>query len=177
MADAVLITPFTGGAPSSHSEPCPMFGHAVQAVERLLQADERAAEFPYGDPPYRAQIEDADVELANAIAACEHARDHTEESIYRDAAETMHYMLVSTDAETLRAARDDMRRHEMDAFTLIDRTVRLSVTRAAGVMESLYRLWAIEADGLALDGHDASEDPEDEDLIASFDDADAITAF
>ena len=174
MADAVLITPFTGGAPSSHSEPCPMFGHAVQAVERLLQADERAAEFPYGDPPYRAQIEDADVELANAIAACEHARDHTEESIYRDAAETMHYMLVSTDAETLRAARDDMRRHEMDAFTLIDRTVRLSVTRAAGVMESLYRVWTTDADGPILDGDDV---PEDGELMALFDEMDATTAF
>ena len=177
MADAIPITPVRGGAPSSHSAPCPQFGAAVQAVERLLQADERAADLPYGDPPYQAQIEDADVQLGIAITAARQACDHAEEAIYRDAAETMHSMLVSTDAETLRAARDDMRRLEMEAYTLIDRTVRLSVTRAAEVMESLYRLWAIDADGRALDGYAASEDPEDADLIANFDDMDAITAF
>ena len=145
MADAVPTIPCPGDAPLSHSIPCLAFGAAVQAVERLLQADTRASGLPYGDPAYGNAPASADRQLGLAIEATAQAADQAEEDRYRAAAGTMYAMLVAVDPATLRDGLAEMRRLEMDAYILVDRTVRLSVLRAAGVMESLYRAWTVDA--------------------------------
>ena len=145
MADAVPTIPVAGDAPLSHSIPCLAFGRAVQAVERLLQADTRASGLPHGDPAYGNAPTSADRQLELAIEATAQAVDRTKEDRYRAAAGTMHAMLVAVDPGALRDGLAEMRRLEMDVYILVDRTVRLSILRAAGVMESLYRAWTADA--------------------------------
>ena len=175
MAAAVLTIPVAGDAPRSRSIPCLAFGAAVQAVERLLQADARAAGLPHGDPVYRVGPEDADRELARAVRATAHAAARAEEDRYRDAAATMHAMLVSTDGGALRDGLRGMRHVEMDAYVLVDRTVRLSLIRAAGVMESLYRVWTSDPGVEAADAF-VEDDLEDVDARDAWDDLAEMTS-
>ena len=174
MADAVPTIPVPGDAPLSHSIPCLAFGHAVQAVERLLQADTRASGLPYGDPAYCNAPTMADRQLGLAIEATAQAADHSDEDRFRAAAETMYAMLVAVDPGTLRDRLAEMRRLEMDAYILVDRTVRLSVLRAAGVMESLYRAWTMDTD---IEGGDPilEDDLQGEEARDLFDDPSALT--
>ena len=174
MADAVPTIPVAGDAPLSHSIPCLAFGRAVQAVERLLQADTRASGLPHGDPAYGNAPTSADRQLELAIEATAQAVDRTKEDRYRAAAGTMHAMLVAVDPGALRDGLAEMRRLEMDAYILVDRTVRLSILRAAGVMESLYRAWTTAPDSEPVDPA-VEDDLEGEDAWDLFDDPEVLT--
>ncbi|SFJ26565.1 hypothetical protein [Jannaschia pohangensis] len=173
MADAVLTILFAGDAPRSHSIPCLVFGRAVQAVERLLQADTRAAGLPYGDPAYGRAPGHADRQLVRAIDATARAAGHADDDRYRAAAEIMHAMLISTDPGHLRDGLAEMRRFELHAYILADRTIRLSILRAAGVMESLHRTWTTDRD-IEVDDLAAAHDIQGEDAWDLFADPTAL---
>ncbi|SFJ01498.1 hypothetical protein [Jannaschia pohangensis] len=163
MTDIISITAPTSGAPGNNTPACPIFGAAIQGLERLLRADAEAQGLPDGDPAYYNGSTDADEAFSIAIDAAEHASCRASQPVYRGAANILICALNATRAHDVRMA--------VMAFGFLlregaddrDRTVHLSLSRAASVLEDLADAWeGRETTELnAWEAEDASRDNED----------------
>lgn len=155
MANAVLTIPAAGDASPFASPPCPAFGGAVQALERLHRADAEAQDLPDGDPAYGSTSVTADLAFGLACEALDHARQHGARSIYREAAATMAFGLTAALSEDVAAAHVRFGSLALVADQSLDRTVGLSLERAQQIFEKLARLWG----ALGVDPQDDADEP------------------
>ncbi|TFL16136.1 hypothetical protein [Jannaschia formosa] len=174
MADSLLITPVFGDASPHPSLPCVVFGAAVQALERLVLADEAAADLADGDPAYRDGTADADLRFDLARDTLVEASCDACSMLYREAAGAMLSGLTATLPEDVHEALVRLGGLALDAEDGRDRTVRLSLSRAADVFERLARVWGtpeIEPDEAILS---AGSDDAALEVAGAGDDADEL---
>lgn len=141
MTDIISITSPAVGAPGNNTPACPIFGAAIQGLERLLRADADAQDLPDCDPAYYSGSTDADDAFDIAVDAAEHASCRASQPVYRGAANILICALNSTRAHDVRMA--------VMAFGILmregaderDRTVDLSLSRDASVLEDLADVW------------------------------------
>lgn len=161
MTDIISITSPAPGASGNSTPACPIFGAAIQGLERLLQADAAAQHLPDGDPAYYNGSTDADEAFDAALDAAEHASCHASQRLYQGASNLLIYALSASSGHDVRMAVlgfESLLRDESDWF---DKTVQLSLTRTFAVLEDLAAVWegreideALMAQGVPSDRRD-----------------------
>lgn len=166
MTDIISITSPAVGASGNSTPACPIFGAAVQGLERLLQADAAAQHLPDGDPAYYNGSTDADAAFDAALDAAEHASYRASQRIYQGASNMLIYALSASSGHDVRMALlgfENLLRDESDRF---DKTVQLSLTRTFAVLEDLAAVWEGREIEEALMAQDVPSDPQDRDPFA-----------
>lgn len=163
MTDIIPITAPELGASENNTPACPIFGAAIQGLERLLRADADAQDLPDGDPAYYNGSTDADEAFDIAVDAAEHASCRASQRVYRGAANILICALNATRAHDVRQAVMAFEMLMREGNNERDRTVELSLSRAAAVLEDLADVWEgreiTELD--VREAEDASRDKQD----------------